>query len=50
MLGFKHYDSAVTTIADVELLHRIRKGQFSLGNLHFKDPAARAVWNAVLAA
>jgi transposase-like protein len=50
MHGFKHYDSAVTTIAGVELLHRIRKGQFLLRPLHLKDQAAPAVWNAVLAA
>ncbi len=50
MLGFKNYDSAATTIAGVELLHRIRKGQFSLRRLHLKDQAAPAIWNAVLTA
>ena len=50
MLGFKNYDSAVITIAGVELLHRIRKQQFSLGRLRLKDQAAPAIWNAVLAA
>ena len=29
MLGFKGFGSAVITIAGIELLHRIRKGQFS---------------------
>lgn len=50
MLGFKNYDSAVVTLAGVELLHRIRKQQFSLGRLRLKDQAASAIWNAVLAA
>ncbi len=50
MLGFKNDDSAVITIAGVELLHRIRKQQFSLGRLRLKDQAAPAIWNAVLAA
>ena len=50
MLGFKNYDSAVITIGGVELLHRIRKQQFSLGRLRLKGQAAPAIWNAVLAA
>lgn len=50
MLGFKNYDCAAITIAGVELLHRIRKGQFSLKRLHFKDQATPEIWNAVLAA
>ena len=33
MLGFKVFDRAAVTIAGVELLHRIRKGQFNLGRL-----------------
>jgi DDE domain len=50
MLGFKNYHSAATTIAGVELLHRISKEQFSLWHLHLKDQAAPVIWNAVLAA
>jgi transposase-like protein len=50
MLGFKTFASAAITIAGVELLRRIHKGQFTLGRLHLKDQAAAAVWNAVLAA
>lgn len=30
MLGFKSFATATTTIAGVELIQRIRKGQFSL--------------------
>jgi transposase-like protein len=50
MLGLKRFRSASITIAGIELLHRIRKGQFTLGRLQIKDNGAPAVWNAVLAA
>ena len=50
MLGFKTFASAATTIAGIELLHRIRKGQFSLRKLGLKGQAAPATWSAVLAA
>lgn len=50
MLGFKSFDCAATTIAGIELLHRIRKGQFALGSLQLKNRTAPAIWNAVLAA
>ena len=48
MLGFKVFDCAAVTIAGVELLHLIRKGQFKLGRLHIAGQAAPAIWNAVL--
>lgn len=47
MLGFKVFSRTAVTIAGVELLHRIRKGQFNLGRLRIKGQAAPAVWNAV---
>jgi hypothetical protein len=50
MLGFKGFRNAAITIAGIELLHRIRKGQFRLGRLGVQDRAAPAVWNAVLRA
>ncbi len=50
MLGFKNSDCASTTIAGIELLRRIRKGQFALGRLYLKNQTAPAIWNAVLAA
>jgi len=31
MLGFKGFATAAITIAGIELMHRIRKGQFGLG-------------------
>ncbi|WP_436317220.1 hypothetical protein [Variovorax sp. LjRoot84] len=53
MLGFKIFDLATVTIAGMGLLHRIRKGRFTLGRLRVHMPsctAAPAVWNAVLSA
>jgi transposase-like protein len=50
MLGFKRFKCAAVTIAGIELLHRIRKGQFSMERLQLQGQAAPAVWNAVLAA
>jgi transposase-like protein len=50
MLGFKQFRTAAVTIAGIELLRRIRKGQFNLGRLRLKDGRAPAVWDAVLSA
>jgi transposase-like protein len=50
MLGFKRFRSAAITISGVELMHRIRKGQFNLERLRLKDATAPAVWKAVLSA
>ena len=50
MLGFKEFRNAAITIAGIELLHRIRKGQFRLGRLGLQGQAAPEVWNAVLGA
>jgi IS6 family transposase len=50
MLGFKVFARAAVTIAGVELLHRIRKGQFNLRRLRPRGQAAPAIWNAVLSA
>jgi transposase-like protein len=50
MLGFKRFDYAAITIAGVELLRRIHKGQFTLGSSRLKGHAAPTIWKAVLAA
>src|ERR1700738_3643302 len=50
MLGFKEFRNAAITIAGIELLHRIRKGQFRLGRPGLQGQAAPEVWNAVLGA
>ena len=47
MLGFKGFTTAAITIAGIELMHRIRKGQFGLGRLGVQGRLAPAVWNAV---
>ena len=50
MLGLKCIRSGAVTISRIELMHRIRKGQFDLTKLPLKDTAAPVVWNAVLSA
>lgn len=49
VLGFKRFKNAAITIAGVELMHRIRKGQFNLAQ-RLKEATVRAVWNVVLSA
>ena len=48
MLGLKRFKSAATAISGIELMHRIRKGQFNLATLGLKDTAMPTVWNVVL--
>jgi len=48
MLGFKRFRSATIVLAGIELMQRIRKGQFNLVELGHKNSAAPAIWNAVL--
>ncbi|MEM5386828.1 IS6 family transposase [Paraburkholderia phymatum] len=48
MLGFKRFRAAAATISGIELMHRIRKGQFDLTALALADITASSVWNAVL--
>lgn len=50
MLGFKLSKTAAITIAGIELVLRIRNGQFNLARLRLRDRHAPAVWDAVLAA
>jgi len=50
MLGFKQFCNAAITIAGIELLHRIRKGQFGLRRLGAHGGAAPAVCNNVIGA
>ena len=50
MLGFKRFRTAAIAIAGIELLLRIRKGQFNLSELRLRDRRAPVVWDAVLAA
>ncbi|MCX5545862.1 IS6 family transposase [Paraburkholderia sp. CNPSo 3076] len=48
MLGFKRFRNAAITLSGIELVHRIRKGQFDLAKLGLKDTTAPAVWEVVL--
>ena len=48
MLGFRRFRNAAITIAGIELMHRIRKGQFALAHPELQGQAAPAVWGAVL--
>ena len=50
MLGFKQFRNAAVTIAGIELMHRIRKGQFGLRHLSIHGGAVSAIWNRVLEA
>jgi transposase-like protein len=50
MLGFTDFKNAAITIASIELMHRIRKGQFALARLGVQGQAAPTIWNAVLTA
>ena len=49
MLGFQWFRTAAITIAGVELLRRIHKGQFNLRALRLRDRSTPSLWNAVLA-
>src|SRR5450755_4755596 len=50
MLGFKDFVSAQITLAGIELVHRIRQGQFALRKLGVAKKTAPEICNAVLAA
>ena len=50
MLGFKRFRNASITISGIELMHRIRKGQFNLNKLRTDNKTTPEIWNAVLAA
>lgn len=50
MLGLKSFASAAGTIRGVELMHRIRKGQFDLRALATQGQTTSELWAAVLAA
>jgi hypothetical protein len=50
MLGFKRFQTAVTTISGIELVEKIRKQQFKTGNLPGRPATAPDIWAAILAA
>ena len=48
--GLKRFRTTAITIAGIELLRRIHKGQVNLGRLCIEGANAPALWDAVLAA
>ena len=51
MLGFKKFRNASVTLSGIELVQKIRKGQFDTSAVTMRDRASvRHVWEAVLAA
>ena len=44
LIGSKLRARASVTLAGIELMHCIRKGQFDLAGLHFKESTAPEVW------
>ena len=48
--GVKRFRNAMITIAGIELMHRIRKGQFGLWRLGVHGGAAPTIWQAILEA
>jgi transposase-like protein len=50
MLGFKCFETKEIAIAGIELMHRVRKGQFGLGRLGVQGRVVPELWNAVLEA
>jgi len=50
MLGSKQFCNAATAIAGIELMHRIRKGQFGLRHLGIHGGVVFAIRNRVLGA
>jgi transposase-like protein len=48
MRSSKQFRNAAITLAGVELMHRLRKGQFSLAQLSLEDITVPVVWNVLL--
>ena len=50
MLGFKRFGNAAVTISGIELVQKIRKGQFDTSKVSPAGARVGQVWEAVLAA
>ena len=50
MLGLKRFENAAVMIRGIELIHKIRKGQFGISELRLRELGAEEIWQAVLAA
>jgi transposase-like protein len=47
MLGFKRFANATITISGIELVHRIRKGQFDISTLNRRGVREPQIWQSV---
>jgi transposase-like protein len=47
MLGFKKFANATITISGIELVHRIRKGQFDISTLNQRGVREPQIWESV---
>ena len=50
MLGFKRFTNAAVTISGIELIQKIKKGQFNASEISKAGALVPQVWEAVLAA
>ena len=50
MLGFKSFSNAAVTLSGIELVQKIKKGQFDTSNISNVGALVPQVWEAVLAA
>ncbi len=50
MLGFKRFANAAVTISRIELIQKIRKGQFNISDISQEGMQVEQVWEAVVAA
>jgi putative transposase len=50
MLGFKSFSNAAVTLSGIELVQKIKKGQFNTSAVHQAGALVLQVWEAVLAA
>ena len=48
MLGFKKVEHAAVTISGIELVHKIKKGQFDTSSLALSKDRAPQIWEAVM--
>ncbi|MDQ3253891.1 MAG: transposase, partial [Acidobacteriota bacterium] len=49
MLGFKTLNNAAVTLSGIELVQKIRKGQFNTASISHAGAGVAQVWEAVLA-
>ncbi len=50
MLGFKRFENAEVTLGGIELIQKIKKGQFNTSSINQEGMGVAQLWEAVLAA